>query len=289
MAGPTGVPADRRICVLGMGYVGLTLAAVMADAGFRVLGVEIRDDVLALLAIGKAHFHEPGLSEKLGRAVANGSLSFAKHMPPDWAGTVFIITVGTPLDEKRRSRIDMVERVAGEVAALLKPHDLVIMRSTVKLGTTRAIVMPILERAGVPYDLAFCPERTLEGDALAELRHLPQIVGGVSASATARAAQIFQALTPTVVRVSDIETAEMIKLVDNAQRDVAFAYANEIDMRVSDAVSASAPSRSSRPGSSATRERIFRCRVSLAVRVSPRIRTFSPKGCARPAWSRSSR
>lgn len=219
---------DREVCVLGLGYVGLTLAVAMADAGFSVLGVEIRPDVLARLARGEAHFHEPGLEERLRRAVARGTFRAVERIPRDWQGSVFVVTVGTPLGEDGRARLDMVERVAGEVAANLKGGNLVIMRSTVKLGTTRKLVVPVLDRAGVAYELAFCPERTLEGRALVELRQLPQIVGGLTLAAAVRASQIFQFLTPTVVRVSDVETAEMIKLVDNSQRDVAFAFSNEI-------------------------------------------------------------
>src|SRR5262249_47936845 len=128
---------DQSICVLGLGYVGLTLAAAMADVGFTILGVEIRDDVLASLEQSKAHFYEPALDDKLARGKARGTLSFAKHVPHDWRGTVFIITVGTPLDASKKSRVDMIERVAAEVASVLKPGDLVVMRSTVKLGTTR--------------------------------------------------------------------------------------------------------------------------------------------------------
>ena len=133
----------------------------------------------------------------------------------------------------------MIENVAREVAANLKDGDLVIMRSTVKLGTTRAIVLPLLKASGKSFDLAFCPERTLEGKALIELHQLPQIVGGMTDAAMVRASQLFQFITPTVVRVSDVETAEMIKLIDNAQRDVAFAYANEV-ARACDAVGVSA-------------------------------------------------
>jgi nucleotide sugar dehydrogenase len=230
---------DHAVCVLGLGYVGLTLAVAMADVGFRVVGVEIRDSVLDLLRRGEPHFHEPGLVEKLRRVIRSGHLRCEKNIPRDFAGTVFIVTVGTPLGADGRARLDMVENISREVAGRLKPGDLVIMRSTVKLGTTRRIVRPILDAAKVPYQLAFCPERTLEGRALVELRQLPQIVGGVTAEAAVRAAQIFQFLTPTVVRVSDVETAEMIKMVDNAQRDVAFAYANEI-ARACDAVGVSA-------------------------------------------------
>jgi len=230
---------DHSVCVLGLGYVGLTLAVVMADAGFSVLGVEIRQEVLDLLGRGEPHFHEPGLEERLRRVIRSGQLRCVRNIPADYRGSVFIVTVGTPLGADGRARLDLVENVSREVAARLKQDDLVIMRSTVKLGTTRKIVRPILDAANVPYQLAFCPERTLEGRALVELRQLPQIVGGVTPEAAVRAAQIFQFLTPTVVRVSDVETAEMIKMVDNAQRDVAFAYANEV-ARACDAVGVSA-------------------------------------------------
>lgn len=230
---------DWRVCVLGLGYVGLTLAVAMADAGFEVMGVEIRDDVRDLLAQGRAHFYEPGLEEKLQRVIRTGNFRCAKTIPDGWDGSVYIVTVGTPLDAHGCSRLDMVANVAREVCHHLHDGDLVIMRSTVKLGTTRKIVMPQLATTGKAFDLAFCPERTLEGKALVELRQLPQIVGGMTTVAAVRASQLFQFITPTVVRVSDVETAEMIKLIDNAQRDVAFAYANEV-ARACDAIGVSA-------------------------------------------------
>ncbi|NEW96020.1 nucleotide sugar dehydrogenase [Rhodopseudomonas sp. BR0G17] len=233
------IGVDEEVCVLGLGYVGLTLAVAMADAGFRVQGIEIRDQVLNLLAEGKAHFFEPGLENRLARVVRSGHFTAHKTIPENYNGTVFIVTVGTPLGPDGRSRLDMVESVAREVSNRLKDGDLVIMRSTVKLGTTRKIVVPILQASGKRFDLAFCPERTLEGKALTELRQLPQIVGGDTDAASIRASQLFNRLTPTVVRVSDIETAEMIKLIDNASRDVAFAYANEV-ARACDAVGISA-------------------------------------------------
>ena len=230
---------DRRVCVLGLGYVGLTLAVAMADVGFEVVGVEIRDNVRDLLSQGNAHFYEPGLVERLQRVIRTGNFTCAKTIPKGWDGSVYIVTVGTPLDASGRSRLDMVENVITEVSQHLSDGDLVIMRSTVKLGTTRKSVMPKLAATGKTFDLAFCPERTLEGKALVELRQLPQIVGGMTISAAVRASQLFQFITPTVVRVSDIETAEMIKLIDNAQRDVAFAYANEV-ARACDAIGVSA-------------------------------------------------
>lgn len=226
---------DRNVCIIGLGYVGLTLAVAMADVGFRVLGVEIRDDVLADLKQGKSHFFEPGLDEQLRKVVALGRLSFIKTLPEDPQSSVYIITLGTPLSPDGRARMEPIGLVAKEVANRLKSGDLVITRSTVKIGTTRNVILPALQTAGVPFDLAFCPERTLEGQALPELRQLPQIVGGIDHKSTVRAAQLFHFVTPTVVRVSDAETAEMIKLVDNSQRNVQFAYANEV-ARISDAI-----------------------------------------------------
>jgi UDP-N-acetyl-D-mannosaminuronic acid dehydrogenase len=224
---PSDYP-DRRIAIVGCGYVGLTLCAVMADVGFDVTGVEIREDVLADLKRGIPQFHEPGLQAMLERLVAAGRLRFVRRLAETAPARVYIVTVGTPLDATGRARLDMVESVAREVATRLRPGDLVVMRSTLKLGTTRNVAIPILDGARVPYDIAFCPERTIEGLALPELRVLPQIVAGQTLAATVRASQLFQFLTPTTVRVSSIEAAEMIKLVDNAQRDVHFAFANEI-------------------------------------------------------------
>ncbi|MBI1776634.1 MAG: nucleotide sugar dehydrogenase [Proteobacteria bacterium] len=235
---PEGFP-DRVVAIMGLGYVGLTLATVMVEVGFEVHGIEIRDDLLSGLRAGKAHFSEPGISQRLTRAVDRGRLKISKKIPPACPATVFIITVGTPMGPNGRARMDMVESVAHEVGRHLKDGDLVIMRSTVKIGTTRELVRPILAQSGKRFELAFCPERTVEGQALEELRWLPQIVGAESLSTSVRAAQLFQFLTPTVVRVRDTETAEMIKLIDNAQRDVHFAYANEV-ARLCDAVGISA-------------------------------------------------
>jgi UDP-N-acetyl-D-mannosaminuronic acid dehydrogenase len=235
---PDGYP-DRNVCIIGLGYVGLTLAATMANIGFHVHGIEIRDHVVEQLRAGQPHFHEPGLADLLGRVVEDGVLEVHHAIPADCEANVFIITVGTPLGSNGRSRLDMIEHAAGEVAAAMRPGALVIMRSTMKLGTTRKIVLPILDRRGCAYDVAFCPERTLEGVAIKELRSLPQIVGGADLRACVRAAQLFQFITPTTLRVHDLETAEMIKLVDNAQRDVHFAFSNEV-ARMCDAIGISA-------------------------------------------------
>lgn len=230
---------DRGVCILGLGYVGLTLATTMAEIGFEVFGVEVREDIVEKLSQGLPHFFEPGMAPRLAHATTDGRLRITSSIPPKCPANVFVITVGTPLDESGRVRMDMIEHATREVAESMSDGALVVMRSTVKLGTTRELVQPILEATGKRFDLAFCPERTLEGRAMEELRYLPQIVGGDTEQATIRAAQLFQFVTPTVVRVSDVETAEIVKLIDNAHRDVQFAYANEV-AQICDAAGVSA-------------------------------------------------
>lgn len=231
--------ADRGVCVIGLGYVGLTLAVTMAEIGFDVVGVEKRDDIVEALRAGKPHFHEPGMGEIVQRVQSLGSLQVHAEIPRRCTANVYIITVGTPLDEAGRVRLDMVQHAAHEVADHLQDDALVVLRSTVRLGVTRGLIEPILRATGKRFHLAFCPERTVEGQALAELRWLPQIVGGYDYDSTVRAAQLFQFITPTVIKVSTLEVAETIKLVDNVQRDVMFGFSNEV-ARICDAVGVNA-------------------------------------------------
>lgn len=122
----------------------------------------------------------------------------------------------------------MIEAASRQVAENMCDRALVLLRSTVKVGTTRDVVAPILAQSGKAFDIAMSPERTLEGKALLELRELPQIIGADSPEVRDRAAAVFRRLTNTVVQVSSPEAAEIVKLVDNTYRDVQFAFANEV-------------------------------------------------------------
>ncbi len=219
---------DRNICILGMGYVGLTLAVAMADAGFRVHGIERRQEVIDMLADGRAHFWEPRLDEKLKRVIAKGSFTFSTDVDPDFAASVYILTVGTPLGPDGTAFLGAVERASRQVASVMQADSLVILRSTVRLGTARNVVTPVLQESGMPFEIAVCPERTLEGKALIELNELPQIIGSDDPETRQRCMQIFGALTPTTIALSSLEAAELTKLVDNTYRDVMFAFSNEI-------------------------------------------------------------
>ncbi len=219
---------DQNISIIGLGYVGLTLAVAMADTGFNVQGVEKRQDVLDSLDQGKPHFHEARLEEKLQRVKASGKFIYSNKLDPAKPSTVYIITVGTPLDKQGNARLDMAQAATGEVVAHMGEGALIILRSTVKMGTTRNIVLPILEASNKSYELAFCPERTLEGRALIELHELPQVIGADDPETRWRCQQLFNLMTPTTVAVSSLETAELVKLTDNTFRDLSFAFSNEI-------------------------------------------------------------
>ncbi|MGL4635964.1 MAG: nucleotide sugar dehydrogenase [Beijerinckiaceae bacterium] len=227
MSLPRNFP-DNRVCIIGLGYVGLTLAVAMADTGFHVHGVEVREDVLAGLAAVKPHFWEPRLKEKLARVIRKGTFTFSSQLDASTKASVYIITVGTPLDKNGMAKLSMAENATRQVVAHMSDNALIILRSTVKLGTARNVVKPILEASGKPFQIAFCPERTLEGKALIELHQLPQIIGADDADTRWRCQQLFGQMTPTTVAVGSLETAELVKLVDNTYRDLSFGFANEI-------------------------------------------------------------
>ena len=230
---------DSSICVMGLGYVGLTLAVTLADIGFKVYGIEIKDDILNKLKKGVPHFFEPGLEGRLKSVKKSQNLKIYKEIPENCDSTIFIITVGTPIDENNKIKKEMIENVSKEISLHLKDKDLVILRSTVEVGTTAYLDERIFRKTGKSYEIAFCPERTIEGKAMVELRQLPQIIGSESINTSSRVSQFFSFMTPTIVRVSSKETAELIKLIDNSQRDVSFALSNEI-AEISDAYSISA-------------------------------------------------
>lgn len=221
----------RKIAVVGLGYVGLTLAVALADAGFEVLGIEIKDTVLASLMSGKPHFYEAGLANQL-RYHLGRRLRVAPGLA-DTESDVYIVAVGTPVDDQHRPLLTYVESVVHSVGKVLKPGGTVILRSTVPLGTTRNVCLPILEqesglKAGEDFSLVFAPERTVAGRAMKELRTLPQVIGSLDSQGAEVAAALFRAITPTIVMVGSLEAAEMVKLINNAFRDLAFSFANEM-------------------------------------------------------------
>lgn len=224
---------DLAVSVIGLGYVGSCLAAALADTGVRVTGVDTDEDLVAELRRGHCRFSDPGLGELLGRGVQAGRLEFTGDYDAVTAGDVVIVAVGTPTTERGRLVDAQISGCARALAPRLRPGQLVVVKSTVPPGTTRAMLAPLLQSgglaAGEDFGLAFCPERLSQGAALSELRTLPVIVGGwCEASADAAAEFWLRTLGSHVVRCSTLETAELAKLANNWWVDHNIAMANEL-------------------------------------------------------------
>lgn len=218
----------RHVCIIGMGYVGLTLAAAMAEAGILVTGVDKSEEVIQSLKKSKPPFHEMGLDKALERTI-NKTFYVQTSMPE--TADVYIICVGTPVRRDEEPDLTDIKEASKEVGRVLKRGDLVIVRSTVPVGTCRNVVLPELEKesklnVGTFY-FASMPERTLEGSAMQELRTLPQIVGGINRQSTDIASNVFRQLTPFIVSMDSPEEAEMAKLLNNVYRDATFSIVNE--------------------------------------------------------------
>ena len=221
--------------VIGLGFVGLTLATALAKCGLKVLGVEQRKDLVSLVNKGKANFVEPGLNQAIRKQVNIGNLTAKNKFDTFDKCKYFIIAVGTPLGYSGKPRLNIIKSATSIVANQINDGSTVIVRSTVEIGTTRNYVEKKLKKTKKKFFLAMCAERTIEGNALNELNKLPQIIGSEDKEARTRAAKLFKHLTDSIIFVNSYESAEIIKLIDNTYRDVQFAFANEV-ARLCDAV-----------------------------------------------------
>lgn len=214
------------VAVIGMGYVGLTLAATLAELGMRIWGCEREPRVVKSLERGIPHIFEPGLEAVVSRHIGQG-LEVATHLPPSTPGA-YVICVSTPVGPDRLPDLRNLRAAAESVAEHMQGESLVIIRSTVPVGTSRGVVLPVLAARHPQVRLACCPERTIQGLALQELRRLPQVVGGLDGESERLAVRLWEQVTQRVVTVSSLEAAEMVKLINNCHTDLLYSFGNEV-------------------------------------------------------------
>lgn len=225
-----GSPAPlRKICVLGLGYIGLPTASILATHGFKVIGVDVNETVINMLGKGKPHIKEPGLKTIVEAAIKSGNLT--PTTKPEEAD-VFIIAVPTPLTEDKRADMGFVRAATESIVPYLRKGNLVILESTSPPGTTKELIVPILTESGLKIGeevyVAHCPERVLPGRILKEIIENDRIIGGINRESAEKAKELYSTFVEGEIHLTDATTAEMVKLMENTYRDVNIALANEL-------------------------------------------------------------
>jgi UDP-N-acetyl-D-mannosaminuronic acid dehydrogenase len=222
------------ICVVGgAGHVGVPLALVLADSGFKTLILDLNKEAMERMAAGQLPFLEEGGQELLKKVLATSRLAFSSE-PKQIAQAEFVVlTIGTPIDEFHNPNLSPLMRCLDEWMPYLRDDQTIILRSTVAPGTT-AYIDSYLRRHGKKTLLAFCPERVVQGKGIEEIRALPQLVSGTSPQAVANATKLFCKIAPEVVEMTALE-AEFAKLLCNAFRYIEFAATNQLYMMVESA------------------------------------------------------
>ncbi len=228
----------KTVCVVGLGYIGLPTAAVMASRGIEVIGVDVDRGAVAAINSGKAHFFEPDLDALVKGAVAAGRLRATACPEPAEA---FLIAVPTPVTEESAPDLRHVEAATSAIAPVLRKGNLIILESTSPVGTLEtlsqqlAIARPDLSfphgRGGeADVLMAYCPERVMPGRMMTELVENDRVVGGLSQASVEAAAALYASFVRGEILRTDARSAEMVKLAENAFRDINIAFANELSI-----------------------------------------------------------
>ncbi len=221
----------EKVCVVGLGFIGLPLAVSLAEKA-EVIGFDVRREIVDKINKGDSCIFEPGLADTLKKVLKKGTFR-ATQLSSEMRNCKYvIITVGTPCDSQGIPILEQVESAAKTIGENLKKGQIVILKSTVPPLTTEEFVAPLLEKAsglksGKDFGIAFVPERTVEGQAMRELRELPKIIGAIDGKTGKEISKLFKLLGGKIIIVSSPRIAELVKLMDNTYRDVNIALANE--------------------------------------------------------------
>lgn len=220
-----------KLCVIGLGYIGLPTAAMFAANGHDVLGVDVNARILDALCRGETFLCEPGLGEAVRRAVSEGRLAAGREPQP---ADAYIICVPTPVNPDHTADLSHIEDAVRAILPFVRKGNMVILESTSPPGTTRNMVCGILRESGLmPGDdlhVAYCPERVLPGRILSELVANSRVIGGIDKESALRVRNLYSSFVRGEMYITDCTTAEMCKLMENTYRDVNIALAAELAM-----------------------------------------------------------
>ncbi len=224
-----------KIAVIGLGYVGLPVAALFADSGFNVLGIELRTDRVDKINNGICPIEgeEPGLAELISKVAATGRLHATTNYDDVKDCDLILIDVETPVDDQNIPRYEALRAVLKSLGSVMKKSSLVIVESTIAPGTMAEVVLPLLEQySGMKADQDFylgnCPERVMPGKLLKNLKTVSRVVGGNTPETAEMMIGLYQHIVKADLDAADCVTAELVKTAENAYRDVQIAFANEV-------------------------------------------------------------
>jgi UDP-N-acetyl-D-mannosaminuronic acid dehydrogenase len=222
---------NKKICVIGLGYIGLPTASLLGTKGYDVFGVDTSEHVVNTINKGNIHIVEPDLDILVKSAVQSGKLK-AGLEPVE--ADVYIIAVPTPFKDDHIPDLSYIEAATKKIAPYVQAGNIVILESTSPVGTTEEVVAKILSEHGHDTNknvyVAHCPERVLPGRILTELVENDRIVGGINEQSTEKTVEFYQTFVRGEVLSTDARTAELSKLTENSCRDVNIAFANELSL-----------------------------------------------------------
>lgn len=220
----------KKICMIGIGYVGLPTAAMFASKGHKVIGYDLNKKAVDALNKGEIIIEEPGLLELVKECVEKGNLSATTTCPPDC--DVYIIAVPTPINDDKTADMSYVESATRAIVPHLRKGCIVILESTSPPRTVEDLMLPILKETGLELGeellVAHSPERILPGKVIEELRTNSRIVGGINEKSSLEVKKVYESIVEGEIFITTSTTAEMCKVMENTFRDVNIALANEL-------------------------------------------------------------
>lgn len=219
----------KKICIVGLGYIGLPTATMFSCYGHKVIGVDVNEKVVNNINKGKIIIEEPNLEELVEDVVKKGNL-IASISPKE--SDVFIISVPTPIKDDKTSDMSYVISATKSIVKYLKEGNIVVLESTSLVGTTEEVVKPIIEESGLKVGrdimLGYCPERVIPGKIIYELKNNDRVIGGIDKKSAEEIRKIYKTIVDGNIYLTDCKTAELCKLMENTYRDVNIALSNEL-------------------------------------------------------------
>lgn len=219
----------KKLCVVGLGYIGLPTAVMFANSGHKVHGVDLNERVVQLISSKQLHIEENGLQERLEQAVDEGLFTVSTN-PVE--ADVFIIAVPSPINPDNTANLEYIRQATASIVPYVKKGALVILESTVPPKTVERIMLPELRETGLVLGeelfVAHSPERVIPGKIFEELVHNDRIVGGINEQSAEMTKELYESFVQGTIHLTDATTAELVKVMENTYRDVNIAFANEL-------------------------------------------------------------